>query len=83
MNGLIGKEKGIQSKADKLRAFLAGGNERKAVMLASRFFDRSEATEAAKEAASAILSPAFYKQIGKDPVALETRAVELLRAKFC
>ncbi len=72
----------MQSKLDKLRNAWAAGDKAGALRIASRFSDRSEATMAFKRGWDARSNPDFYRQIGRDPVALENAAYAAMAAKF-
>jgi len=72
----------MENKSDKIRAALANGDTRKAISLASKFFDRSDETQLYKQAQAAIGNPGFYRQIGKDPDAIIAAAVESLTHRF-
>lgn len=43
----------MENKSDKIRAALANGDTRKAISLASKFFDRSDETQLYKQAQAA------------------------------
>jgi hypothetical protein len=70
------------AKCDKIRAACATGDQVGALRIASRFFDRSEATKTFKRGMDAHNNPAFYRQLGKDPDLLLSGALELLACKF-
>ncbi len=72
----------MDTKTAQIIRALEAGDDRKAVSLASRFFDRSEATLLYKQAQGAANNPRFYRQIGKDPDAIIGAAVSNLRARF-
>ena len=72
----------MENKSDKIRAALANGDTRKAISLASKFFDRSDETQLYKQAQAAIGNPGFYRQIGKDPEAIVDAAVAALSQRF-
>jgi hypothetical protein len=72
----------MQNKSDKIRQMLADGETRKAVSVASMFFDRSAETQLYKQAQAAINNPSFYRQIGKDPDAIFAAAVDALNHRF-
>lgn len=72
----------MQTKSEIIRDNLRKGDIRKAISIASKFFDKSERTAACKAAQSAYLSPDFMRQCGKDPQALIDKAARMLRAEF-
>lgn len=72
----------MDTKAQKIRNALLSGDEITAVKIASKFFDKSEVTSQCKDAASAMLNPSFYRQIGKDPEIIINNAVASLKDKF-
>ena len=61
---------------------LASGDNKKALSIASKFFDRSDKTKLYKQAQSAFNNPSFYIQIGKDPAAITDSAIADLRLRF-
>lgn len=72
----------MKTKTDQIAAALASGDNRKALSLAARFFDRSDETLLYKQAQGAANNPRFYRQIGKDPDAIVDAAVTALRSRF-
>jgi hypothetical protein len=72
----------MKSKTQIIKDLLKAGEYRKAVSVASKFFDRSADTALFQDAQSAINNPSFYKQIGKDPDVIFNKAVARLQAKF-
>lgn len=72
----------MKTKTDIIKNALANGDTRKAISVASKFFDRSDETQLYKQAQSAIGNPGFYRQIGKDPDAIIAAAVESLTHRF-
>ena len=72
----------MTTKSEIIRQNLQAGNIRKAISIASKFFDKSDRTAACKAAQSAYLSPDFMRQCGKDPQALINTAAAMLRAEF-
>lgn len=72
----------MKTKTDIIKNALANGDTRKAISVASKFFDRSDETQLYKQAQAAIGNPGFYRQIGKDPDAIIAAAVENLEARF-
>jgi hypothetical protein len=73
----------METKSKQIQDALSIGDFKKAISLASKFFDRSEDTKLFKQAQSAINNPSFYKQVGKDPDAIVKSAIDLLSIKFC
>ena len=53
-----------------------------ALRIASRFFDRSDATKAYKRGTDAHNNPQFYRQLGKGPNLLLAKALKLLAKRF-
>lgn len=73
----------MESKSTKIRAALAAGNDKQALRIASKFFDRGADTQLYKAAyESNYTNPAFYKQLGKDPEKLMAQAMANLRGRF-
>ena len=72
----------MQSKSDTIRDHLAAGDQLGALRIASRFFDRGADTDVFKRGWGAHQNPSFYRQIGRDPEALVTAALQRLAAKF-
>ena len=72
----------METKLSKLRAAWAAGDKAGALRIAARFHDRSPETKAFKRGADAMNNPDFYKQLGKDPVALRDAAYAAMAAKF-
>ncbi len=73
----------MESKSTQIRAALQAGDNKQALRIASKFFDRSADTRLYKAAYEAnYTSPAFYKQLGKDPAQLMAQAMENLRGRF-
>lgn len=72
----------MDTKTAQIIRALEAGDNRKALSLASRFFDRSDDTMLFKQAQGAANNPRFYRQIGKDPDAIVDAAINRLRARF-
>ena len=72
----------MKSKTHSIKKLIDEGNIDKALSIAAKFFDKSEDTKLFKEAASAKISPAFYKQIGKNPDEIIDAAKDVLIARF-
>ena len=72
----------MQTKTDKIKKAIEAGDARKAISLASKFFDRSAETQLYKQAQSAANNPGFYRQIGKDPDAIIAAAMDNLTHRF-
>jgi len=70
------------NKSEQIARLLKSGQDKKALSLAAKFFDRSGETKIYQQAVSAINNQGFYKQIGKDPVAMHASAISLLRERF-
>jgi hypothetical protein len=77
------KEYGMKSKVAQIQEAISRGDNKKAISIASKFFDKSEETKIFKSAQSAMLSPDFYRQIGKDPDEMISLAVVKIKEKFC
>lgn len=73
----------MKTKVAQIQEAIKSGDNKKAISIASKFFDRSEETKIFKTAQSAIISPDFYKQIGKNPDELVALAVVKIKEKFC
>ena len=72
----------MQSKTDTIREHLAAGDQLGALRIASRFFDRGADTDVFKRGWGAHTNPSFYRQIGRDPDALVTAALQRLAVRF-
>lgn len=72
----------MQTKLDQIRTAWAAGDKPAALRIASRFSDRSPETIAFKRGWDARSNPDFYRQIGRDPAALEAAAYAAMAAKF-
>lgn len=72
----------IVSKSKQIAALLENGEVKKAIAVASRFFDKSDDTKLFKQAKSAIENPSFYIQIGKNPEHIISMATDRLKARF-
>jgi hypothetical protein len=73
----------MKQKTAIIRESLESGNERKALSVAAKFFDRSAETQLFKRAQSAINNPSLYRQMGHNPDAIFADAIAAMRAKFC
>jgi hypothetical protein len=72
----------VISKTDKIRAAWAEGDRIGALRIASRFYDRSDATKTFKRGMAAHNEPDFYRQIGKGPAQIVADALETLAKRF-
>ena len=72
----------MERKTDIIRDALARGDNRKAISVASRFFDRGADTQLFKQAQGAVNNPQFYRQIGKNPDAIIAAAIARLNHRF-
>lgn len=72
----------MRSKLDQVREAWAAGDKIAALRIASRFFDRSEDTKTFQRGWDAHKNPDFFRQIGKDPDALVSAALDALERKF-
>jgi len=70
------------SKTDQIKTAWAAGDKLAALRIASRFGDRSPATQVFKRGWDAHTNPGFYRQIGKDPAALTEAAFDAIAVKF-
>jgi hypothetical protein len=68
----------VTSKSNQVRAAWAAGDRTRALRIAARFFDRSDATKAFKRGMDAHNNPSFYRQLGKDPDRIVADALEIL-----
>lgn len=73
----------MKTKVAQIREAIKSGDNKKAISIASKFFDKSEETKIFKAAQSAIINPGFYTQIGKNPEDLVALAVAKIKEKFC
>ena len=72
----------MQSKTEKIKQALIDGDVNLAISTASKFFDRGDDTKLFQQAKSAIENPGFYRQIGKSPEGIITRAKDRLIERF-
>lgn len=72
----------MKTKTGAIREALEAGDMAKALSIASKFFDKSEDTKLYKLAASAALSPTFYRELGEDPDAIVEHAYQNLIERF-
>lgn len=72
----------IESKTSKIKNHIEAGDYKKAISIASKFFDKSDRTKLYKQAQSAINNPSFYRQIGKDPDAIINEAIKTLSLEY-
>lgn len=72
----------MKSKTRMIADMLDAGNDRKALSIAAKFFDRSDDTNLFKRAQSAVNNPQLYAQMKIDPEALYLQAVHRLRERF-
>ena len=72
----------MERKIDTLRRFMDAGEWEKAVRFAARFPRLGEHKAAITRAASALLSPALYRDMGKDPEVLLEEAVSALKMRY-
>jgi hypothetical protein len=72
----------VDSKTGRIKKALADGDRLTALRIASRFHDRSTETMMFKRGFDAHQHPDFYRQIGKEPAELISKAVRRLRARF-
>jgi hypothetical protein len=70
------------SKAAQIRAYLADGNVRAAVLLAASFQDLGDQRGAILSAREAYLRPDFQRQLGRDPEVLIASGREALRVRY-
>jgi hypothetical protein len=73
----------METKSHQIAKAMDAGDHKKAISIASKFFDRSEDTKLFSQAQSAINSPSFYTQIGKDPGMIIDEALKVIKEKFC
>lgn len=72
----------MESKSAQIRKQLLAGNDRQALRIAAKFFDRSDKTSLYKRAHESQGNPQFYKQLGVDVELLYTQAITDLRERF-
>lgn len=72
----------IITKSEQIRIALKAGDNKKAISIASKFWDKSPRTKKCQLAQSAILSPAFMRQLGKNPQQLIDDAIAALQDEF-
>jgi hypothetical protein len=70
------------TKSDQIRNAWAAGDRLRALRIAARFFDRSDATKAFKRGLDAHNNPDFYRQLGKAPDQIIANALSMLAKKF-
>ncbi len=73
----------MKSKVAQIQEAISVGDNKKAISIASKFFDKSEETKIFKSAQSAMLNPDFYIQLGKNPDEMIELAVAKIKEKFC
>jgi len=69
-------------KTDQIRDAWAAGDRIGALRIAAQFFDRSTATKTFQRGMNANNHPGFYRQLGKEPQELITKALDLLAKRF-
>lgn len=72
----------MDTKSKQITDLLESGNERGALRLAAKFFDRGQATALYKKANDALNNPGFYRQVGQCPDALAGEAITHLKERF-
>ena len=69
-------------KIDELKALMTAGEWHKAIRFAARFPRLGDERQAIQTAASALLSPGLYRQMGKDPDAMVAEGVAALKGRY-
>jgi len=70
----------MKKKIDIVKELLANGQNEKALSIASKWPRLGKYRDDILNAQSALLSPSFYKQIGKDPIETFKKGVASLKA---
>ena len=71
-----------ETKLSKLKAFVAAGDMRAAVLLAAKFSDLGAQRNAILSAREAYLRPAFQKQLGRDPASQIAAGTAAIRGRY-
>lgn len=72
----------LKTKLSQLREFMAAGDWPAALRLANSFGDLGQQKDAIQRAYSAMTRPDFYREIGRDPAALEAAGRAALIARY-
>lgn len=72
----------MEKKIDKLAIMMKEGNWEAAIKFAAKFPRLGKERNAILTASSAILSPDFYKSMGKDIDALIQNGIDALKTKY-
>lgn len=72
----------IEKKIDKLRQYIAAGDQIKAISLASKFPRLGDIRDAVLDAQMAVTNPRFARQIGKCPDSLIARGWAAICAQY-
>ncbi|WP_412545806.1 hypothetical protein [Maricaulis sp. MIT060901] len=72
----------METKIDKIRAAVAQDDWPTALRIAARFPRLGNAKAAIERGHGALTNPAFYRQVGKDPVALIEEGKRALRERY-
>ncbi len=78
----MGYAPSMETKLSKLKAAYAAGDYREALRIAARFPQLGAEKEAICRAWQAIQSPAFYREIGRDPELLIAQGVAALKKRY-
>lgn len=72
----------METALDKLKALWAAGEHRKALKLAAAWPRLGAHKAAIQQGGAAATNPAFYSQIGKDPVALVAAGLAAVAQRY-
>lgn len=70
------------TKLSTLRGYMARGDWRAALKLAASFYDLGAERDVIRTAWDALAHPDFYRQLGKDPEALERAGRAALERRY-
>ncbi len=73
----------MQTKLQQLRRYMADGDHRSALRLAAGWPQLGEHRDAITCGWAAMVHPAFYEAIGRDPSVLVARGLDAIRSRYC
>ena len=72
----------METKLEQLRALMADGDWHGALRMAARFQRLGQHKRAIERGWEALVRPAFYRELGRDPEAVVAAGVEALRERY-
>ena len=72
----------MQTQLSKLKVFMAEGDHKAALRLASKWSRLGDHKERITQGWAALSNPDFYRQIGKDPEALVASGISAIRERY-